>query len=174
MKQLIKQILKEESLKHNLKQQIKDYGWRDTAEMVNGSKELAKLAFDNDPMEFLHMFDDMDVVQSESDINWTLFKYEKRNNLMVHNKKNKYVYIDYSDIWLFLKEGFGLKHSDIQAFTTRWVDESYNLKGVTTDSSFKIFIIEVDESYNLKGVTTKRGISRDAIMVDEAYNLRKK
>ena len=33
MKQLIKKILKEESLKHNLKQQIKDYGWEETAEM---------------------------------------------------------------------------------------------------------------------------------------------
>jgi hypothetical protein len=132
MKELIRNILKEESLKHNLKQQIKDYGWRDTAEMVNGSEELAKLAFDNDPMEFLHMFDDMDVVQSESDINLTLYRYEKGHNLMIYDRKNKYVYIDYSDIWLFLEDGFGLNYSEIQAFTTRWVDESYNLKGVTT------------------------------------------
>ncbi len=132
MKELIRNILKEESLKQNLKQQIKDYGWRDTAEMVNGSEELAKLAFDNDPMEFLHMFDDMDVVQSESDINLTLYRYEKGHNLMIYDRKNEYVYIDYSDIWLFLEDGFGLNYSEIQAFTTRWVDESYNLKGVTT------------------------------------------
>ena len=132
MKELIRNILKEESLKQNLKQQIKDYGWRDTADMVNGPEELAKLAFDNDPMEFLHMFNDMDVVQSKSKKDWTLYRYEKGHNLMIYDRKNEYVYIDYSDIWLFLEDGFGLNYSEIQAFTTRWVDESYNLKGVTT------------------------------------------
>ena len=138
MKELIRNILKEESLKQNLKQQIKDYGWRDTAEMVNGSEELAKLAFDNDPMEFLHMFNDMDVVQSKSKKDWTLFRYEKGHNLMIYDRKNEYVYIDYSDIWLFLEDGFGLNYSEIQAFTTRWVDESYNLKGVTTQTTNNI------------------------------------
>jgi len=135
MKELIRNILKEESLKHNLKQQIKDYGWRDTAEMVNGPEELAKLAFDNDPMEFLHMFNDMDVVQSKSEKDLTLYRYEKGHNLMIYDKKNKYVYIDYSDIWLFLEDGFERKYSDIQVFTKRWVDEAYNLRGVTTYAS---------------------------------------
>ena len=132
MKQLIKQILKEESLKQSLRQQVKDYGWSDTAEMVNGPKELAKLAFNNDPMEFLHMFDDMDVVQSKSEKDWTLFRFEKGNNLMVYDRKDEYVYIDYYDIWLFLGDGFGLNRSETQAFTTRWVDEAYKLRGVTT------------------------------------------
>ena len=136
MEQLIKKTLKEVSLKGSLKQQVKDYGWKDTAEMVNGPEELAKLAFDNDPMEFLHMFDDMDVVQSKSEKDWTLYRYEKGDNLMVYDRKNEYVYIEYSDIWSFLKDGFGLKYSEKQAFTTRWVDEAYNLRGVTTDLSF--------------------------------------
>ena len=150
MKQLIKKILKEESLKHNLKQQIKDYGWKDTADMVNGPEELAKLAFDNDPMEFLHMFDDMDVVQSKNEKNWTLFRYEKGNNVMIYDRKNEYVYIDYSDIWLFLEDGFGLNYSEIQAFTKRWVDEAYNLRGVTTFQTYKNARRKVDEAYNLR------------------------
>ena len=138
MKQLIKKILKEESLKQNLKQQIKDYGWRDTADMVNGPEELAKLAFDNDPMEFLHMFNDMDVVQSKSEKDWTLFRYEKGHNLMIYDRKNKYVYIDYSDIWLFLFTGFGLNYSETQELTTRWLEEAYNLRGVTTQTTNNI------------------------------------
>ena len=133
MKHIIKKILKEESLKQNLKQQIKDYGWKDTAEMVNGPKELAELAFDNDPMEFLHMFDDMDIFQSKTEKDWTLFRYEKGHNLMVYVRKNGEVYLSYSDIWSFLRVGFGLKSSETQELTTRWVDEAYNLRGVTTD-----------------------------------------
>jgi len=132
MKQLIKKILKEESLKQSLRQQVKDYGWKGTAKMVNGPEELAKLAFDNDPMEFLHMFDDMDVVQSKNEKDWTLFRYEKGNNLMIYDRKSEYVYIDYSDIWSFLEDGFGLNYSKAQAFTKRWVDEAYKLRGVTT------------------------------------------
>ena len=133
MKHIIKKILKEESLKQNLRQQVKDYGWKDTAELVNGPEKLAKLAFNNDPMEFLHIFDDMDVVQSEINPNRTLFRFEKGNNLMVYDRKNKYVYIDYSDIWSFLEGGFKRKYSDILVFTTRWVGEAYNLRGVTTE-----------------------------------------
>ena len=136
MKQLIKKILKEESLKQTLKQQIKDYGWKDTAEMINGPEELAELAFNNDPMEFLHMFDDLDTVQSESNPNRTLYRYEKGHNLMDYDRKDGYVVISYSDIWSFLEDGFGFNYSKTQAFTTRWVDEAYNLRGVTTQSIF--------------------------------------
>ena len=150
MKELIRNILKEESLKQNLKQQIKDYGWRDAAEMVNGPEELAKLAFNNDPMEFLHMFDDMDVVQSKSEKDWTLYRYEKGQNLMIYNKKSGSVYIDYSDIWLFLEDGFGLNDSETQELTTRWVGEAYKLMGVTTNMFESEYSWMVDEAYNLR------------------------
>ncbi len=136
MKQLIKQILKEESLKQSLKREIESSGWKDTAEMVNGPEELAKLAFNNDPMEFLHMFDDMDVVQSESDINWTLFRYEKGHNLMVYDRKNGGVVISYSDIWSFLEDGFGFNESEVMELTTRWLDEVYEIRGDPTESDF--------------------------------------
>jgi hypothetical protein len=150
MKQLIKKILKEESLKHNLKQQIKDYGWEATAELVNGPEELAKLVFNNDPMEFLHMFDDMDVVQSESDVNLTLCRYEKGSNLMVYDRKDEYVYIENYDIWLFLKDGFGLNYSKIQELTTRWVGEVYNLRGVITARMNSKYLNQMDEVYKIK------------------------
>ena len=147
MKQLIKKILKEESLKQNLRQQVKDYGWKATAEMVNGPEELAKLAFNNDPMEFLHMFDDMDVVQHEINPNRTLFRYEKGSNLMVYDIKNGHVVISYSDIWSFLGDGFGLKSSEKPVLTTRWLEEVYKLRGVTTERSSIYAEFGLDESY---------------------------
>ena len=156
MKQLIKKILiQEESLKHNLRQQVKDYGWKDTAEMINGPEELAKLAFNNDPMEFLHMFDDMDVVQHEINPNRTLFRYEKGSNLMVYDIKNGHVVISYSDIWSFLGDGFGLKSSEKPVLTTRWLEEVYKLRGVTTFAADNSLIYGLEEVYKLRGVTTK-------------------
>ena len=131
MKHIIKKILKEESFKQNLKQQVKEFGWKGTAEIVGGAENLVKLGFNNDPMEFLHLFDDLDVVQSEEKQDWTLFRYKKGYNLMIHDRKNDYVYIHYDEIWSFLEDKFGLNYSETQRLTKIWLDEVYNLRGVT-------------------------------------------
>ena len=133
MKYIIKKILKEENLKQTLKQQVKEFGWEDTAELVGGAENLVKLGFNDDPMEFLHLFDDLDVVQSEEKQDWTLFRYKKHENLMIYDRKNDEVYINYYEIWSVLEDKFGLKYSEIQRLTKIWLDEVYNLRGVTTD-----------------------------------------
>ena len=128
----MKIIISENQKKNLLKSIVKKHGWEYASKLAGEPNELAKLAFDNDPMEFLRIFDDMDFVHSEYNPNRTLFRYEKGHNLMVYDRKNENVYIDYSDIWSFLKYGFVLNDSETQEFTTRWVDEAYNLRGVTT------------------------------------------
>lgn len=110
---------------------IKSDGWNNTAKLVGGDENLIKLLGITSPMEFLHLFDDMDVVQSEQNPELTLFRYNKGNNLMVYNKKNEAVYVNYRDIWSILKEIFGLKYSEIQEVVKEWLDEVYNLRGVT-------------------------------------------
>ena len=132
MKQLIKTILKEESLKQDLKQSVKDYGWESTANLIGGSKDLEKIAFNNDPMEFLNMYNDLDIVQSKYKPNWTLFRYEKGKNMGVYDRKTGNVIINYNDIWLVLEDGFNLKEKVIKELTRRWLGEVYNLKGITT------------------------------------------
>ena len=47
MKQLIKKILKEESLSITLLKRIKDDGWADTAELVGGAKNLFDIIDNN-------------------------------------------------------------------------------------------------------------------------------
>ena len=74
---------------------IKEDGWESAAELVGGAENLVKLGFNNDPMEFLHLFDDLDVVQSEEKQDWTLFRYKKHENLMIYDRKNDEVYINY-------------------------------------------------------------------------------
>jgi hypothetical protein len=148
MKELIRKILKEESLKQEnlkklLKQQVKEDGWEFAADLVNGPEDLAKLAFNNNPMEFLNMFNDLDVFQSEEGSNWTLFRYEKGNNVMVYNRINDNVYINYDVIWLFLQKGFDLNYIETQELTKIWLSEAYNLRGVITYASPPSFTIVV-------------------------------
>ena len=83
-------------------------------------------------MDFLHLFDDLEVVQSEKKENWTLFRYEKGNNLMIYDRKKKEVYISHNEIWSFLDNEFSLTNPVIRGVTKKWLDEVYNLKGITT------------------------------------------
>jgi len=132
MKSLIKKILKEETLSQTLKEQVKEFGWKKTSELVGDPEVLAKLGFNNNPMEFLNLFNDLEVVKSEEQPDWVLFRYEKENNMMVYVPKDDEVYINYEDIWSFIASGFELKYFEIQELTKEWLGKTYDLKGVTT------------------------------------------
>jgi len=121
----------QESIKIELQSMVKDIGWELTAKIVNGPKKLAKLAFNNGPMEFLNLFNDLDVVQSKKNPDSTLFKDKNGNNLMVHNNGN--VNIDYYKIWSFLGEGFGLDFYETKKLTELWLSDAYNLEGTRTN-----------------------------------------
>jgi hypothetical protein len=131
MKHIIKKILKEENLKQNLKQQIKDFGIKDASKLVDGVDNLFKTLNIESPMDFLHLFDSLDQVQSKENPDWTLFRYKPKNTLMVYNRKNKKVYIKYYGIWSVLENHFGLKFSEIQRLTQEWLSEVYKLREVT-------------------------------------------
>ena len=118
-------------LQTKLKDLVKDYGWEAASKAIGGSNKVTKIAFNNNPMEFLHLFDDLDVVQSEENNNWTLFRYKPKYNVMIYNKENSVLYVSHKDIWTFLKSNFGLNYSEIQELIKGWLGEVYNLKGVT-------------------------------------------
>ena len=135
MKDLIRKIIKEEvsnRRQEKLIHLIKSLDIHKASKAVGNIDNLFKVLDINSPMEFLHLFDNLDVVQSESNINLTLFRYKPKHNLMVYDRKNEYVYINYDDVWSVLKEQFGLNYDEIQELTKEWLDEVYNLRGITT------------------------------------------
>jgi len=150
MKQLIKNILKEESLKQNLKQQVKEFGFKDTAELVGSLDNLFKIFDIKEPIDFLNLFNDLESVQSEEYGDYMLYRYKKGHNFMIYDRKNGYVYINYDEIWSVLEDKFGLNYGEIQELTRVWLDEVYNLRGVTTFRNFFNCSALLDEVYNLK------------------------
>jgi hypothetical protein len=127
MKHIIKKILKEESLKQTLKQQVKEFGWKGTAELVNGSENLLELMHINNPMDFLNLYNDLDVFDSEKFI---LFGRRENEELITYYKTHKDVYIDYNQIWSVLEEGFGLSYDETQSLIETWLGDIYNLRGI--------------------------------------------
>jgi hypothetical protein len=125
-------IIIENQFKDNVINLIKKEGWKDTCQMLGLSdKELTETVFNNDPMEFLNIYNDLDVIQSEENPYYTLFRYEIGNNMMVYNRKIERVNINYGVIWLFLDDGFGLNTDEIYELMKRWLSETYNLRDVT-------------------------------------------
>ena len=128
---IVKRVIKENDVRTSLINTIKDEGFNSTAEMVGGAEILMKLLDIKIPMEYLHLFDDLDVVQSEENSNLTLFRYGTKHNIMIYNKKNGMVHVTYKDIWSILEGNFDLRYFKIQELIKEWLGEVYNLRGVT-------------------------------------------
>jgi len=136
----MKILINENKLLGGIKSMIKNLGTQSAIDFVGGWETFCEVLKIESPMDFLHLFDDLDVVQSEKSENLTLFRYEKGNNLMVYDRESKVVYdreskvvyIDYEEIWSFLDYNFGLKYYETQRITQVWLGEVYNLRGITT------------------------------------------
>ncbi len=130
---IVKRVIKEEKLSKQdmLKKHVLKNGWEEVAERMGGFDKLYKHAFNNDYNEFLNLFNNLEVVQSEEEPNWTLYRFEKGKNMMIYNKENEYVHIHFQLIWSFFEDGIGLEHSEIQSIMRKWLGEVYNLRGVT-------------------------------------------
>jgi hypothetical protein len=63
--------------------------------------------------------------------------------------KNGFVYINYDEIWSFLKSIFGLESEQIKGVITYWLEETYNLKGLTPITGFIRTFQGLEETYNL-------------------------
>ena len=124
---------------------IKEDGWQTASELVGGIKNLKKLTGIETPIDFLNIFTDLDVVQREEIPDWTLFRYEKGNNVMVYDRKSDIIYINYDVIWSFLEKGFDLEYSEIQQLTEEWLSEVYNLRGVTPNYRPRGYLLALSE-----------------------------
>ena len=119
------------SLKEKLKDLIKKVGFESTLRVIGSLDKTFEIFDIKEPMDFLHLFNDLKGTQSEEKENWILFRYKKDHNIMIYDRKKDYVYINYDEIWSVLEDKFGLNYSEIQKLTERWLDEVYNLRGVT-------------------------------------------
>jgi len=109
---------------------IKSDGWSRTSKLVGGNENLIKLLGITSPMDFLHLFDDMDVVQSKEKPNWTLFRYKPKHNIMIFDRKNRIVHTDYHNIWSVLEDGFDLNKTEIYELTKEWLSKVYDLRNI--------------------------------------------
>ena len=129
---IVKRVIKESDVKDTLIDMVKEDGWESAAELVGGIENLKKLTGIETPIDFLNIFTDLDVVQSEEYPDWTLFRRQLGQNLMIYTRDIDKVYINQDEIWSVLENGFGLNESEIQEITQEWLSDVYNLRGIKT------------------------------------------
>jgi len=121
----IRKVLREESLKQTLKDQVKEFGYEETAKYVDGSENLAKLAFNNDPFEYLNTIKEtFNFVQNDIK-GWVLIKDNNGNTLMIYIPRIQSVFVNKYLVWSFLWNGFGLNYEDVQDVITKWFEDEY-------------------------------------------------
>jgi hypothetical protein len=107
---------------------VKYNGWKETTKLVGGDENLIKLLRITSPMDFLHLFDDLDVVQGEQKPELTLFRYMPGRNLIIHEVENVLVYVNHEEIFGILEDVFGLSYPDTRKLIKVWISDVYNIR----------------------------------------------
>jgi hypothetical protein len=136
-----------------VKLMINKRGFKETLRLF-GDKEVIKRAYQDNPSEFLNQLNDLTSIEKSNVIYYV--DKDKRPLLYYYpNKKNGNVYMDYDSIWMFFSEVIGLEYSEIQTIIKNWLEETYNLRGLTPDYVDFMSLMELEETYNLRGLTPK-------------------
>jgi hypothetical protein len=82
-------------------------------------------------MEFLK--DNFDNLVGVIRDNKTFYMDSERKPLFYYyqGEENGVVWINYERIWSILEKDFGLSYNEIQELITRWLEGTYNLRGLT-------------------------------------------
>jgi len=131
----MKILITENKFKDAIKLSLNELGTESTINNVGGWDNFCNVLNIEGPMDFLNLFNDLEQVQSVEKEHLTLFRYKKGYNYMIYDRKIKVLYMNYNEIWSFLDDKFGLNYHGIQQLTQVWLDEVYNLRGITTDTS---------------------------------------
>jgi hypothetical protein len=123
----------EDKIKEKLLGLIKKVGFESVTKIVGSLDKTFEIFDIKEPIDFLNLFNDLESVQSVEYGDYMLYRYKKGHNFMIYDRKNGYVYINYDEIWSVLEDKFGLNYIEIQVRTKRWLDEVYNLRGVTPE-----------------------------------------
>ena len=116
---------------NKLEKVLKQSGTKKTIELLGGWDNFCKVFKIESPMDFLHLFDDLERVQSEEKKNWTLFRYKKGDNYIVYDRKNEEVYINNLEILMILLKTirqFDTTYTVTQEVLKKWLGEVHNLK----------------------------------------------
>lgn len=120
--------LKKKEQEIKLKKYLKKYGWEMTSKLPRGSENLVKQAFDNDPKNFLELYNDLNIAQSQENENLTFLRYNPKENLFVLDKRNNLVHTNSELIWSVLRDNFKIDNYEVQKIIQEWLSKQFGFE----------------------------------------------
>jgi len=121
-----------EKFNHKIKSMVEKYGIKHTLNMFDNNKDVIRRAYQDNPLEFLNQFNNLTPVEKGNRI---YYVDKDRLPLIMYypDRKNGVVYIDFYRIWSFFERVIGLKYEEIQGIMREWLEDTYNLRGLTPE-----------------------------------------
>ena len=129
MKELIRHIIKEETnRKTRMVKIINNIGIDKTIEMIGGFDKFEKIMDINDPMDYLHLFNGMDEVESKQYEKSFIYRFNPKRNIMMVNPNVERVYINQYEIWNVLRREFVLNNNEALDAVNEWLKDEYGVE----------------------------------------------
>jgi len=112
--------------KETIQNKIKEDGWNKLLKYNNPNSILSR-GFDNNPFEFLNIYNDLETVISQTSSNIMLFRKKPNDNLMVFNLLTKKMYINNTELWMILEDLFKLTPEQTESIIKMWLDKTFNI-----------------------------------------------
>jgi hypothetical protein len=114
------------SEKETIQNKIKEDGWNKLLKYNNPNSILSR-GFDNNPFEFLNLYNDLETVISQTSSNIMLFRKKPNDNLMVFNLLTKKIFINNTELWMILENLFKLTPEQTESIIKVWLDKTFNI-----------------------------------------------
>ena len=126
---IVKRVIKESSMKDELIRMIKDGDWKSASNFVGGSKNLRKLLGFDDPMEFLNLFNDLNVDMGDNGRGIFTNKEGDRIITISPNSMGKvFASVDSHTIWAPFRYLFPATNADTANLIRKWLKDVYGIK----------------------------------------------
>ena len=117
-----------EKLNQKIKSTIEKYGI-DHAIKLFGD-DIIRRAYHDILFDYLNQFNNLTPVKRDDKI---FYVDKDRLPLFYYypDEKNGFVFINHHRIWMFFEEVIGLEYDEIKDIIKNWLEETYNLRGLT-------------------------------------------
>ena len=113
---------------NKLEKVLKQSGTKKTIELLGGWDNFCKVFKVESPMDFLHLFDDLEEFKSTENSNFLLYRYRTGKNIMIYNINENRVGISDKDILAFVTTSI-LFTTDFKPreIIQTWLEDVYKL-----------------------------------------------
>jgi hypothetical protein len=115
-----------DKIKSKIHEYVKKYGF-EKSRQIFGDKVLLTIGFNNDPMEFLNLFNNLKQVQSTLVEGWSLFQDEKGVVHILNINRTNMTYFDYITITKPLTFFFNLELRARDKLLKKWLELNYGI-----------------------------------------------